>query len=51
MNALLIFIWIYAAMIALSFVEAYVEGRNLSFPLVIYGWDRRLFGISGLDSV
>lgn len=28
MGPLLIFLWIYAAMIALSFVEAYVEGRN-----------------------
>lgn len=36
MNALLIFIWIYAAMIALSFVEAYVEGRN--------PWDKRKVG-------
>jgi hypothetical protein len=28
MNELLIFIWIYAAMIATSFWEAYVEGKN-----------------------
>ncbi len=79
MNTLLIFCWIYAAMVALSFVEAYVEGRNpwdkrkvgwkirlpggycfsgyhfflflvmvplfLSLPLVIVGWNKRLFGI------
>jgi hypothetical protein len=79
MNTLLIFIWIYAAMFAMSFWEAYVEGRNpwgkrklgwtlkltptitlpayhfyvffvmwplmLSLPLVIYGWNLRLFGI------
>ena len=78
MNTLIIFIWVYAAMIAMSFWEAYVEGRNawdkkklgwklnigkfvlhsyhfyafwimwplaLSLPLVIYGWDTRLFGI------
>jgi hypothetical protein len=79
MNVLLIFIWVYAAMIAMAFWEAYVEGRNawakhklgwkikigntfeltayhfyvfyvmwpllLSLPLVIYGWDTKLFGI------
>ncbi|MDD5191863.1 MAG: hypothetical protein PHX96_01860 [Candidatus Nanoarchaeia archaeon] len=78
MNILLIFILIYAAMIAMSFWESYVEGRNawdkgklgwkirigkyvisayhvyiswvmfpllLSLPLVIYGWDTKLFGI------
>jgi hypothetical protein len=78
MNILLIFIWIYAAMIALSFVESYVEGRNawdkkkfgpkikigklkftayhfflfgvmiplfITLPLIINGWDARLFGI------
>lgn len=79
MPTLLIFIWIYAAMIAMSFWEAYVEGRNawdkeklgwkikfgkkfvlsayhiyifgimwplvLTLPLVIYGWDTKLFGI------
>src|SRR3990167_10849488 len=79
MNTLLIFIWIYLAMVSLSFVEAYVEGRNLwdknkvgwklklvkgyvitgyhfylfsvmiplflTLPLIIYGWDKRLFGI------
>ena len=28
MNILLIFIWIYAAMIAMSFWESYVEKRN-----------------------
>ena len=79
MNIFLIFTWVYAAMIAMSFWEAYVEGRNiwgkkklgwklrfsekytlpayhfyvffvmwpllLTLPLVIYGWDFRLFGI------
>lgn len=78
MNALLIFFWVYAAMISLSFVEAYVEGRNawdkgkygwkirlgkfifsgyhfflfiiflpmlFLLPLVIYGWNLKLFGI------
>ena len=79
MNTILIFIWIYGAMIALSFIEAYVEGRNpwdkrkvgwkltlpggykfsgyhfflflvmlplfLTLPLVIYGWNKELFGI------
>lgn len=79
MSTLLIFIWIYAAMIAMSFWESYVEGRNswdkgklgwkirfkgkyslpayhfyvfcimwpllLTLPLVIYGWNLRLFGI------
>lgn len=79
MNVYLTFIWVYVAMIAMSFWEAYVEGRNiwgkhklgwkimiygryclpayhfyvfiimlpflLSLPLVIYGWDFRLFGI------
>jgi hypothetical protein len=79
MNTILIFVWIYAAMIAMSFWESYVEGRNawnkhklgwsikltkkyclpayhvyvfwvmwpllITLPLVIYGWDTRLFGI------
>ncbi len=78
MNTILIFIWIYAAMIAMSFWEAYAEGRNawnkgklgwkiklgkftlsayhfyvfwvmwpllLSLPLVIYGWNTKLFGV------
>ncbi len=79
MNVLLIFCVIYAAMLAMSFWEAYVEGRNpwarrtlgwkirlgknfvltayhfyvfcvmwpllLILPLVIYGWDTKLFGI------
>ncbi|MFA5135573.1 MAG: hypothetical protein WC505_07365 [Patescibacteria group bacterium] len=78
MNTLLIFIWIYAAMVATSFWEAYVEGRNawdkgklgwkiqignfkltgyhfflfyvmwpllITLPLVVHGWDTRLFGI------
>ena len=79
MNTLLVFVWIYAAMIATSIWEAAVEGKNswdkgklgfkikignytvltayhfflfgvmfpllLSLPLVILGWDTRLFGI------
>ena len=78
MKILIIFIWIYGAMIALAFSESFVEGRNvwdkgkvgwkikigkfkftgyhffmfvimlpllLFLPLVIYGWDTRLFGI------
>jgi len=78
MKILLIFIWIYMAMIAMGFWEAYVEGRNpwdrrklgckikfgkyvltgyhfflfvimlpllFSLPLIIYGWDLKLFGI------
>ncbi len=36
MNTFLIFAIIYAAMVALSFVEAYVEGRN--------PWDKRKVG-------
>lgn len=78
-NPIYIFILIWTAMIALSFVEGYVEGRHpwhhrklgwkfklpggyvypayhfylfivmlpclISLPLVIYGWDTRLFGI------
>lgn len=36
MTTLLIFVWIYAAMIAMSFWEAYVEGRN--------PWERRKLG-------
>jgi hypothetical protein len=78
-NVYLIFAWIWAAMIATAFWEAYVEGRNagnrgkigwtirfgehvsltayhfylffvmwpllLTLPLVINGWDTRLFGI------
>lgn len=79
MKILPIFIWIYFAMIATSFWEAYVEGRRpwdkgklgwklrfkgktiltayhfwlfivmypmlLSLPFVIYGFDRKLFGV------
>ena len=79
MSVLLIFIWIYTAMIAMSFWEAYIEGRNawnkgklgwkiklgknfvlpayqvflfgvmwpllLTLPLIICGWDIKLFGI------
>ena len=36
MNALLIFLWIYMAMIAMSFWEAYIEGRN--------SWDKGKLG-------
>jgi hypothetical protein len=36
MRTLFIFIWIYAAMIAMGFWEAYVEGRN--------AWDRGKLG-------
>ena len=76
---ILIFLWVYAAMVAMAFWEAYVEGRNawdkaklgwkfrvgrkfvmtayhfylawvmlpllMSLPLVVVGWDRRLFGV------
>jgi hypothetical protein len=79
MNTFLIFVWIYLAVIAMSFWEAYVEGRNswdkkklgwkfrigkrfvltayhfyifwvmwplmLTLPLIVYGWNTRLFGI------
>ena len=79
MNTLLIFIWIFLAMIAMSFWEAYSEGRKawdkgkigwklkigknfvlpayhfylfvimlpvfFTLPLIIYGWNLRLFGI------
>lgn len=79
MKTFLIFFWIYAAMVANSFWEAYVEGRNpwdkrklgwklqitkkyclpayhfflffvmwpllLTLPLIIYGWDFKLFGL------
>ena len=79
MNAILIIIWIWLEMIAMSFWEAYVEGRNawnknklgweirfaknlslpayhfyvfcimfpllLTLPLIIYGWNLKLFGI------
>ena len=36
MNTVLVFVWIYAAMIAMSFWEAYVEGRN--------AWDKNKLG-------
>ena len=36
MDTLLIFIWIWGAMIAMSFWEAYVEGRN--------AWSKRKYG-------
>lgn len=78
MNTLLIFLWIYAAMIANSIWEASAEGRNagnrgkigfsikfgkyyltsyhiflflvmwpllITLPLIIYGWNFKLFGI------
>jgi len=78
MNEILILIWIWLAMIAMSFWESYVEGRNpwdkrkvgwkikikkyclpgyhfyvfwvmwpllLTLPLVIYGWNFKLFGL------
>ena len=78
MNILLIFIWVYMAMIAMAFWESYVEGRNawdkgklgwkikigkyvisayhfyvswimfpilFTLPLIIYGWNTKLFGI------
>ncbi len=79
MNVYLIFAWIWAAMIATAFWEAYVEGRSagnhgkfgweirftrdisltayhfylffvmwpllVTLPLVVNGWDTRLFGI------
>lgn len=79
MRTILIFLWIWAAMIAMSFWESRVEGRNawdkgklgwkirfrknlsitayhfyvfgvmwpllLTLPLVIYGWNLKLFGI------
>lgn len=78
MKTLLIFLWIYLAMMAMAFWESEIEGRKawdegklgwkirlgryclpayhlflfwvmwpllLSLPLVIYGWDKQLFGI------
>lgn len=79
MNVILIFAWVYIAMIAMSFWESYAEQRNawdrgkagwsikigrykfltayhfflswlmipmlVALPLIIYGWDLRLFGI------
>ena len=78
MNITLIFIWVYAAMVATSFWESYGEGRNawdknkvgwkisfgrysltgyhfflfavmwpllLTLPLVVSGWDIKLFGV------
>ena len=79
MRALMIFVVVWAAMIAMAFWESYVEGRNpwdrrklgwklklygkyvlpayhfylfvvfipllMILPLVIYGWDFKLFGI------
>lgn len=43
-NTLLIFIWVWAALIALSFVEAYVEGRN-AWHKHKYGWKIKIFNI------
>lgn len=79
MNILLIFLWVYGAMIATSFWEAYSEGDQawdagkigwkikykgyvvltayhfwlfyvmfpllITLPLVIFGWDWKLFGV------
>ncbi len=79
MNVLMIFIWVYGAMIAMSFWESSAEGRDawggkkegwkiklgkyifltkyhffvfwvmfpilITLPLVINGWNTRLFGI------
>ena len=78
MSTVLIFAWVYAAMIAMAFWESEVEGRNagarkalgwkftirgydvhayhifvflvmwplmMSLPLVVTGWDTRLFGV------
>ena len=41
MNTLLIFLWIYAAMIAMAFWEAYVEGRH-PWDLRKLGWKLKL---------
>jgi len=41
MNTLLIFIWIYAAMIANSFWEAYAEGRN-AWDKGKHGWKLKI---------
>lgn len=41
MKTLVIFIWIYAAMIAMSFWEAYVEGRN-AWDKGKAGWKLRI---------
>lgn len=49
MNTLLIFIWIYAAMIATAFWEAYAEGKN-SWDKKKLGWEVRIgkkFVLSG----
>jgi hypothetical protein len=79
MNILIIFLWVWAAFIAMGVWESSVEGRNawdkhklgwklkikntviltkyhfylfhvmipllMSLPLIIYGWDVKLFGI------
>jgi len=79
MKTILIFIWVWGAMVAMSYWESYVEGRNawdrhklgwkiritkrydltayhfylfcvmwpllLTLPLLVAGWDWRLFGI------
>jgi len=36
MQTMLVFVWVYSAMISMSFWEAYVEGRN--------AWDRHKLG-------
>lgn len=43
MKVYLIFIWIYAAMIAMSFWESYVEGRNV-WDKMKKGWKIRFSG-------
>lgn len=42
-NTFLIFLWIFAAMIAMSFWESYAEGRN-SWAKAKAGWKFKLFG-------
>lgn len=42
-HTILIFIWIFAAMIATSFWESYAEGRN-SWAKEKNGWKFKLFG-------
>lgn len=44
MNTLLIFLWIWAAMIANSFWESSVEGRN-AWNKKKEGWKFKLFGV------
>jgi hypothetical protein len=49
MNTLLIFIWIYGAMIAMAFWESAVEGRN-SWSKKKYGWDIKIGKFTVLTS-